>query len=894
MAATAPPQPATAAQKLAQVNEQTWLTMGNLAEMMTDYEKAMNCYESALRHNPYSVVALSQIASLCRGREQFGRAVEYFKRILAIQENNGETWAALGHCYLMMDNLQEAYQAYQQALYHLSNPKDPKLWYGIGILYDRYGSLEHAEEAFSAVMKMDAKFEKANEIYFRLGIIYKQQQKYDLSLQCFRYILHNPPRPLTESDIWFQTGHVYEQQKEYELAKEAYERVLAENPDHAKVLQQLGWLYHQQNTSFCNQALAIQYLTRSLKSDSNDAQSWYLLGRCYMAEQNYNKAYEAYQQAVYRDARNPTFWCSIGVLYYQINQYRDALDAYSRAIRLNPYISEVWYDLGTLYESCNNQIQDALDAYQRAAELDPSNPHIKQRLELLRKSQTAQTSQIAGSAPVPQDVNNPSQYQSGPNGQPLNGASYSQSAPAGPPSSMSAYHTAVGGSQRPNDERVSTPQLPVVNHPMSHHEGNNGPIRDLPMPGPPPSGRRSPGPYPYPPSSSSTNNPREDVRIPDIGRMNAERMNSNNSERMNPIMHDERAHLSQQQQQQQQQPQNLPPMSMRQQQVEKRSPNPSPRPRVPFEQPQHRLSPRSAHSDSYRYEQRSPAQRPAEVEATRSSSSRPDLYHSSPHQQHYPPPPQQPHPYRHTPPVKHEELSSSYHPAARSPMERPEEYNKKGDSNNKPAEDYDSSAADALLSMGNPQLGQKRSMPPESEENKKPKHYTQVEEEKEREADQKMEEREKTPVIEQQQQKEEVKVEEVAMEKKAEEEEAVVEEKEEEARQEQKHEEERQEEEIKENPTTTHSSSSSSSRDEEMKEAPEPLAPGPLAPAATEQQQTKEEEEEEEGEVKEEDEEAPPTAAVAATVAAATAAASIPQEEEPKKDETPVDTAGSA
>ena len=71
-----------------------------------------------------------------------------------------------------------------------------------------------------------------------------------------------------------------------------------------------------------------------------------------MAQQKFPKAYEAYQQAVYRDGRNPTFWCSIGVLYYQINQYRDALDAYSRAIRLNPYISEVWYDLGTLV--CRN------------------------------------------------------------------------------------------------------------------------------------------------------------------------------------------------------------------------------------------------------------------------------------------------------------------------------------------------------------------------------------------------------------------------------------------------------------------------------------------------------------------------------------------------------------
>ena len=67
-----------------------------------------------------------------------------------------------------------------------------------------------------------------------------------------------------------------------------------------------------------------------------------------MSQQKYSKAYEAYQQAVYRDGRNPTFWCSIGVLYYQINQFRDALDAYSRAIRLNPFISEVWYDLGTL------------------------------------------------------------------------------------------------------------------------------------------------------------------------------------------------------------------------------------------------------------------------------------------------------------------------------------------------------------------------------------------------------------------------------------------------------------------------------------------------------------------------------------------------------------------
>lgn len=390
-------------QKLAQANEQTWLLIGRVAEQMGNLEHALSAYENALRHNPMSLSGLTQVAGIARIKENYPKAVEYFQRVINMQQDNGEVWSALGHCYLMQDDLQKAYAAYQQALYLLPNPKeDPKLWYGIGILYDRYGSLDHAEEAFSSVLRMDKDFDKANEILFRLGIIYKQQGKYQESLECFDRILRNPLNPLAHADIWFQIGHVYEQQHDHVRAREAYERVVADNPGHAKVLQQLGWLYHQDGSSFQNQELAIQYLTKSLEADPADAQSWYLLGRAYMAGQKYNKAYEAYQQAVYRDGRNPTFWCSIGVLYFQINQYRDALDAYSRAIRINPYISEVWFDLGSLYESCNNQISDAIDAYARAAELDPTNQAIAQRLALLKNAQ-ATGSQVPA-APGPQDV----------------------------------------------------------------------------------------------------------------------------------------------------------------------------------------------------------------------------------------------------------------------------------------------------------------------------------------------------------------------------------------------------------------------------------------------------------------------------------------------------------
>ncbi|KAJ7185719.1 hypothetical protein C8R46DRAFT_829269, partial [Mycena filopes] len=233
----------------------------------------------------------------------------------------------------------------------------------------------------------DLDFGKDYEVLLRLGITYKQQGKYEESLQCFDRILRNAPSSLADAYIWLQIGHVYEQQKDHVSAKDAYERVVNDNPSHPKALRQLGWLYHRDGSSFQNQDLATRYLTKSLEANPSDVQSWYLLGRAYMAGQKYNKAYEAYQQAVYLDGRNPTFWCSIGVLYFQINQYRDALDAYSRAIHINPYISEVWCNLGSLYESCNNPISDAIDAYARASELDPNNLEISQRVALLKNAQ---------------------------------------------------------------------------------------------------------------------------------------------------------------------------------------------------------------------------------------------------------------------------------------------------------------------------------------------------------------------------------------------------------------------------------------------------------------------------------------------------------------------------
>ncbi|SCU82075.1 LADA_0C02850g1_1 [Lachancea dasiensis] len=392
-------QPAVPTDPLTQSTAETWLSIASLAETVGDADRAAMAYDATLQYNPSSTKALTSLAHLYRSRDMFQRAAELYQRALSVNPELGDIWATLGHCYLMLDDLQRAYAAYQQALYHLSNPNVPKLWHGIGILYDRYGSLDYAEEAFAKVLELDPQFEKANEIYFRLGIIYKHQGKWSQALECFRYILTQPPAPLQEWDVWFQLGSVLESMSEWQGAREAYEHVLLQNDRHAKVLQQLGCLYGMQNVQFYDTQTALNLLLKSLGADSTDATTWYHLGRIHMVRNDYTAAYDAFQHAVNRDSRNPIFWCSIGVLYYQISQYRDALDAYTRAIRLNPYISEVWYDLGTLYETCNNQLTDALDAYKQAARLDPNNVHIRERLAALTEQLANQSN---GAAAPPQ------------------------------------------------------------------------------------------------------------------------------------------------------------------------------------------------------------------------------------------------------------------------------------------------------------------------------------------------------------------------------------------------------------------------------------------------------------------------------------------------------------
>lgn len=270
-------------------------------------------------------------AEMYRRRSEFPQAAGYLCRVVQMQPDDAASWAWLGYCYLMLDNMDNAYIAYQQALY-LDPPMDePHVWYGLGLLYERNRcdeqAVEYLKQSLQLKTRESTEFDRRADCTFRLGLVYKRQKKYAAAMKCFKDLsaqqtsvcagrqnmeqlqikFRNDQNALaalrasdgyttahaaTEgeisvttariaalrslSELWFQIGHTHELQGQYGEAKLAYTSVLTYDPTHAKVLQKLGWLYyHHAPTSprGSSAAAAAARETRSDKSTSSSSSS---------------------------------------------------------------------------------------------------------------------------------------------------------------------------------------------------------------------------------------------------------------------------------------------------------------------------------------------------------------------------------------------------------------------------------------------------------------------------------------------------------------------------------------------------------------------------------------------------------------------------------------------
>lgn len=415
---------------ISQLQEQSWLRLGALARQFEDPDRAYFSSEAAVRANPASPAAIAAMARVLMEREQWFAAVELWQRLLAVLGEPSvalrqEIWAEMGICWMAVDEQGKALQCLQRLASSLNEQgldASGSIWWAIGLYHDRVGQEEAAIEAFCKFVQLDAALpisDRTLEAYTRLAILYRQRGQCGLARSCLEFVrqrLQSQPsstiysaQGLAMLEVSLQMALLEEREalEQYcdpkdqpgllhalKRLKLQYERLLVDvsaqgshgvGPGIASVLgrmrlqmvsrirQRLGSLALQWPGSGLfgvEDCGGLGMLLKATEEDPHDALNWYFTGRLYQHCLNQpTKAYDAYQQAVYRDGRNPAFWNSIGTLYFGLGQYRDSLDAYTRAVHYAPGNPVIWWNLGLLYEVCNQQTDDAREAYEKAREL---------------------------------------------------------------------------------------------------------------------------------------------------------------------------------------------------------------------------------------------------------------------------------------------------------------------------------------------------------------------------------------------------------------------------------------------------------------------------------------------------------------------------------------------
>jgi len=103
-----------------------WIGLGNLRNLVGDYQGAITAYQRCLEINPLNIVANVNIADIYEKElENFAQAEEYYKRAIDNQFNNPDLYNRLARLYyLKMDRPAEAEQAFLEGLQKTDNYPD--------------------------------------------------------------------------------------------------------------------------------------------------------------------------------------------------------------------------------------------------------------------------------------------------------------------------------------------------------------------------------------------------------------------------------------------------------------------------------------------------------------------------------------------------------------------------------------------------------------------------------------------------------------------------------------------------------------------------------------------------------------------------------------------------
>lgn len=303
-----------------------------------DLSRADRIFNEILKIDPNNSYALVGLGDCERKRQNYKKAMDYYKTCLSKQPGNNYALFGLADCYKFLGQYNQSIKIWEQYLEH--DDRNITVLTRVGDAYRKTKNFAKSKELYLRALAME---EDNPYVLIGLGHLYYDFKEYKDALYYWTKMAELHPG---NSDIRIYTaiGNCYRKLKEYEDGLKYFQKALEQENDNFYALYGIADCYRGLNQQY----RSIDYWNKILEADPDNKVILARAGDAYRNTGNYDKAKEYYERAM-SIGFDPYAALGLALILKGEGKYGEAAESFSRLIKREPKNFRFYIDLADCY-----------------------------------------------------------------------------------------------------------------------------------------------------------------------------------------------------------------------------------------------------------------------------------------------------------------------------------------------------------------------------------------------------------------------------------------------------------------------------------------------------------------------------------------------------------------
>lgn len=319
-------------------------------------DAGIRAVKQALRHNPAEPHALELMAEYYLGKKRIAAADSMFRQMLRYDSTNTDAWFGLGMIAQQRKNFEKAKTYYAKCL-DINPAYDPRVYDFLGSIYLSQGEFEKGKDIFMRSLDVY----KDNGLAFsRLGMISEASGDTASAIRYYKRAIQEAPGFKEPVE---QLNRLYTVRRDWNSAAALLQQTITADSSDIENWLSLAGLYVTMGE--IDSAKAVY---RHVQQDfPRDGRADLILGRIYLDEEAYGKAFDSFKTITVKFADSPNGWIECGRALLLADSVEQAVDYLKQGLAIdnNNFLGN--YLTGTAYLQMGNNL-DAVPYLEKSLE----------------------------------------------------------------------------------------------------------------------------------------------------------------------------------------------------------------------------------------------------------------------------------------------------------------------------------------------------------------------------------------------------------------------------------------------------------------------------------------------------------------------------------------------